>query len=202
MNEIALHRGASPHLIILEASVDNQPLTEVVVSAFLPISLLEIFLSLTPMFRSQADGLLLSTPTGSTAYSLSAGGPIVHPSVQSLLMTAISPRSLSFRPVLLPSDVLVSLQVRPHFRLFYRTLDTRLTFIPDPCSSPPNLEEPQPSRSMATKFGSCIHLLEFPSPCRRFPCRASVDHSLDYFLRMERSRKRKEMRGFRIFLIC
>ncbi len=47
------------------------------------------------------------------ADSLSAGGPIVHPSVQSLLLTAISPRSLSFRTVLLPSDVNVRLSVHP-----------------------------------------------------------------------------------------
>ncbi|KAG8717009.1 NADH kinase pos5, partial [Ceratobasidium sp. 395] len=57
MNEITLHRGRSPHLTIINAFVDDAHLTEAV-----------------------SDGLIVSTPTGSTAYSLSCGGPIVHPS--------------------------------------------------------------------------------------------------------------------------
>ena len=60
-----------------------------------------------------ADGLILASPTGSTAYSLSAGGPIVHPSINSILMTPLCPQSLSFRPVLLPSDIVLSLTISP-----------------------------------------------------------------------------------------
>ncbi|KAK0530497.1 NADH kinase pos5 [Tilletia horrida] len=88
MNEVALHRGASPHLTIIDAFVNGQHLTEAI-----------------------ADGLIVSTPTGSTAYSLSAGGPIVHPSVQSLVLTPICPRSLSFRTVILPSDSCIQLKI-------------------------------------------------------------------------------------------
>ncbi|KAI8979670.1 ATP-NAD kinase-like domain-containing protein, partial [Mycotypha africana] len=88
MNEVTLHRGRSPHLTTVECSVDDQFLTQCV-----------------------ADGLIVSTPTGSTAYSLSAGGPIVHPSVQSLVLTPICPRSLSFRTVLLPSSSNLQLKV-------------------------------------------------------------------------------------------
>ncbi|KAI8064338.1 ATP-NAD kinase-like domain-containing protein [Gilbertella persicaria] len=88
MNEVSLHRGRSPHLTAVNCLVDGHHLTECV-----------------------ADGLIVATPTGSTAYSLSAGGPIVHPSVQSLLLTPICPRSLSFRTVLLPPSSTIELKI-------------------------------------------------------------------------------------------
>jgi NADH kinase len=88
MNELTLHRGRSPHLTSIECFVDGQYLTDAI-----------------------ADGLIISTPTGSTAYSLSAGGPIVHPSVDTLVVTPICPRSLSFRTVLLPTTSRIQLKV-------------------------------------------------------------------------------------------
>ncbi|EDR09038.1 uncharacterized protein LACBIDRAFT_296215 [Laccaria bicolor S238N-H82] len=88
MNEIALHRGSSPHLNTIDIFVDGQHLTEAV-----------------------SDGLIVSTPTGSTAYSLSAGGPIVHPSLSALVLTPICPRSLSFRPLVFPSSSIVTLRI-------------------------------------------------------------------------------------------
>eukprot|EP01130_Rhizamoeba_saxonica_P007016 TRINITY_DN2812_c0_g1_i4.p1 TRINITY_DN2812_c0_g1~~TRINITY_DN2812_c0_g1_i4.p1 ORF type:complete len:287 (-),score=38.61 TRINITY_DN2812_c0_g1_i4:53-913(-) len=57
------------------------------------------------------DGLILATPTGSTAYSMSCGGSMVHPSVDSLLITPIAPTSLSFRPLILPSTSKITLRV-------------------------------------------------------------------------------------------
>ncbi|KAK9727431.1 NADH kinase pos5 [Basidiobolus ranarum] len=87
MNEINVHRGRSPHLAKLDVQVNGHDLT-----------------------TGLSDGLLIATPTGSTAYSLSAGGSIVHPAVQTLLLTPICPRSLSFRPVLFPIDT--SLKVK------------------------------------------------------------------------------------------
>ncbi|KAJ1649456.1 NADH kinase pos5 [Dispira simplex] len=88
MNEVHVHRGRFPHLTSIDCYVDNEFLTNAV-----------------------ADGLIVGTPTGSTAYSLSAGGPIVHPTLDSLLLTPICPRSLSFRTILLPSYSVVQLRI-------------------------------------------------------------------------------------------
>jgi NADH kinase len=88
MNEVIIHRGNNPHLAIIEVFVGGRFLTEAV-----------------------ADGMIVSTPTGSTAYSLSSGGSIVHPLVSSLLITPICPRSLSFRPLVLPANAPVTLRL-------------------------------------------------------------------------------------------
>jgi NADH kinase len=83
-----MHRGNNPHLAIIEVFVGGRSLTEAV-----------------------ADGMIVSTPTGSTAYCLSCGGSIVHPLVRSLLITPICPRSLSFRPLVLLASAPVTLRL-------------------------------------------------------------------------------------------
>lgn len=96
MNDISIHRGPDPHLTMLEIHANGQFVT-----------------------RAVADGVIISTPTGSTAYSLSSGGSIVHPSVPCTLVTPICPRSLSFRPLIFPFSTSLSLnvssQARGHF---------------------------------------------------------------------------------------
>lgn len=92
LNEVLLHRGSLPHLAhitILIGSPGNQR----------------------TLTTAIADGMLICTPTGSTAYSLSSGGSIVHPLVSSLLLTPICPRSLSFRPLVLPANTPVTLRI-------------------------------------------------------------------------------------------
>ncbi|KAL1681877.1 ATP-NAD kinase-like domain-containing protein [Schizophyllum commune] len=113
MNEVALHRGASQHLVTMDIFVDGQHLTEGV-----------------------SDGLIMSTPTGSTAYSLSAGGPIVHPSLSAIVLTPICPRSLSFRPLVFPASSSVTARIGKHSRSHASvSMDGRVTQVLEPGES-------------------------------------------------------------------
>jgi NAD+ kinase len=80
LNELVVDRGPSPYISNLEVLCDGVPVT-----------------------RVQGDGIIVATPTGSTAYSVSAGGSMVHPTVPCILLTPICPHSLSFRPIIVPS---------------------------------------------------------------------------------------------------
>lgn len=84
-----------------------------VVTAGHPFTMLQLRLTIDgepgPVFRG--DGLIFATSLGSTAYNLSAGGPIVHPSADVLLVTPIAPHSLSFRPIVLPGNAHVQVRV-------------------------------------------------------------------------------------------
>lgn len=63
------------------------------------------------LYKFRGDGLIVSTPTGSTAYNLAAGGPILYPRMEVIAVTPICPHKLSMRPVILPSDVILNIQV-------------------------------------------------------------------------------------------
>mmetsp|Transcript_34353 Transcript_34353/g.83083 ORF Transcript_34353/g.83083 Transcript_34353/m.83083 type:complete len:551 (+) Transcript_34353:245-1897(+) len=84
LNEVVIDRGSSPYLASLECFCDDVHLTTV-----------------------QADGIIFSTPTGSTAYSMAAGGSVVHPAVPSILVTPICPHVLSFRSMIFPDHVVL-----------------------------------------------------------------------------------------------
>ena len=93
LNEIVVDRGPSQSLSSILLFIDDIYLTEV-----------------------SGDGLIFSTPTGSSAYNLSAGGPLVHNDVPCIMMTPICPHSLSFRPLTLPSSATVKLAVPENAR--------------------------------------------------------------------------------------
>lgn len=76
-----------------------------------------------------ADGLIISTPTGSTGYSLSCGGPIVFPSAKSLILTPVAPHNLNVRPLVVSDDVIISLEVEGRAKTFLCTLDARYATI-------------------------------------------------------------------------
>jgi len=96
LNDLVVDRGPSPYVSQLEL------FGELRVSFMKPLMSAGDEHHLTTV---QADGLTVSTPTGSTAYSLSAGGSLVHPQIPALLITPICPHTLSFRPMLLPDSM-------------------------------------------------------------------------------------------------
>lgn len=76
-----------------------------------------------------ADGLILATPTGSTGYSLSCGGPILTPETQSFVITPIAPHNLNARPLVIPDDVEVRLRVSGREEQYLVSLDSRITTV-------------------------------------------------------------------------
>jgi NAD+ kinase len=84
---------------------------------------LRLFIDGDSVCRYRSDGLIVATPTGSTAYSLSAGGPIVHPQVESIVITPICPHTLSDRPLVVRDSSLIELTVVGDAESTYLTLD-------------------------------------------------------------------------------
>ncbi len=89
-----------------ETVITRRALNEAVVNEAAPARMIGLECRINGMFVNsfRADGMIIATPTGSTAYSLSAGGPIVHPSMSAILLTPVCPHTLSNRPVVVPGE--------------------------------------------------------------------------------------------------
>ena len=100
LNDAVVHKSALARMINLEVEIDGEPVA---------------------CYRS--DGLIVSTPTGSTAYSLSAGGPILYPTLPVALLTPISPHTLSMRPIVVPDRSTIAMTLGSRDEEVYLTLD-------------------------------------------------------------------------------
>jgi len=90
LNEVVLMPGDIPHMIEFETHIDGKF-----------------------VYKQRADGLIISTPTGSTAYALSGGGPILHPSLDALVIVPMFPHKLSSRPIVVKGDSEIALIISP-----------------------------------------------------------------------------------------
>ncbi|MBI5436171.1 MAG: NAD kinase [Nitrosomonadales bacterium] len=98
LNEVVVHRGNASSMIEFEVRIDGEYL-----------------------YNQRADGLIVATPTGSTAYALSAGGPILHPSLDIIELVPVCPHTLSNRPIMVKSESLIEI-------LMHRTSTVRVRF--------------------------------------------------------------------------
>jgi len=102
LNDISILKQESSSMISINVSLNNEPVN-----------------------RYQADGLVISTPTGSTAYSMSVGGPIVVPQTRNIIISPVASHSLSVRPLVVPDDWVIDLEVKSRSKNYMVSLDGR-----------------------------------------------------------------------------
>lgn len=128
LNDVVINKGALARLANIITEIDGHYLT-----------------------TYRADGLIIATPTGSTAYSLAAGGPIIHPEVAGIIMTPISPFTLTNRPLMVPDSVRIKI------RLAEKSSDIMLTF-----DGQAGLSIDEKDTILVEKDAHPIHMISFP----------------------------------------
>lgn len=102
LNDFVLHKKETSSMITVHAFLNGEPLNSY-----------------------WADGLIVSTPTGSSGYSLSCGGPILFPKTSSMVVTPIAPHNLNVRPIIIPDDQVLSFEIEGRSSTFLASLDSR-----------------------------------------------------------------------------
>lgn len=110
LNEITVSRKNTTSMITVETHLNSEYLTSY-----------------------WADGLILSTPTGSTGYSLSCGGPVITPESKNFVLTPIAPHNLNARPLVINDDTIVKLKVTGREKEYLISLDSRIVTLPNDC---------------------------------------------------------------------
>ncbi len=118
------------HWRVGEKLAVGRVLNDVVINKAVLARVIEIEVHLNNLFVNlfRADGLIISTPTGSTAYNLSAGGPIVYPSMNAIVLTPICPFTLTNRPIVMPDNAEIELKVRNENEGVILTLDGQIGY--------------------------------------------------------------------------
>ncbi len=113
-----------------EKLATGRVLNDVVINKAVLARIIEIEVNLDNLFVNsfRADGLIIATPTGSTAYSLSAGGPIIYPSMNAMVLTPICPFTLTNRPIVVPDTAEISLRLKNESDGVVLTLDGQIGY--------------------------------------------------------------------------
>lgn len=124
----------------------NIALNDIIVHAHKSLSMIEyeVYSNGDLIHKQRADGVIVTTPTGSTAYSMSGGGPIMHPSLETLALVPICPHTLSNRPIILPADQMIEIRLSHSETLGQVNYDGQSTLIMDKDNKVQIARYPQP----------------------------------------------------------
>ena len=137
LNDAVLAKSALARMIMIDVRVDGDPVA-----------------------RYTSDGLIVATPTGSTAYNLSAGGPILDPRMRAFVIAPICPHSMTYRPLVVPGSVTIEVVLHSDGEAVYLTLDGQIGFPMEAGDSLSIDAHPSPARLVRTLSRSFFEVLQ------------------------------------------